>query len=1074
MGEYKLNIDFYNYDDSVWQSITSVEDIVSEVKLPPTNQKGLFKALSTVKQAIPKRDPKSGVLVFLYDNAKKCIEDPKLKIKPLPSICSLYLTFSKLLDHFKGIKSLDFDIENWSKLLEVLIRIRLNEILLAIESDMDSLRTHLKNINEQQSSKKMVDISELLLDISGHIDAPRYVMKFNEQLAHNNNTLRTIDHTLQRNHFDEFVKFLKYCSNQNIPQIFSHQSQNLQVQLLYPHIMSIRNEISSLLGACQERAEFCRSIFLDRNIDLSIFEHSKISQCNSFRKNRKKFISVYDNPESQLTFPMSVPNLSPGYDNLILCNSLPDFERLKKLYLNSKSDFLKLERAIPKRWPQTLPNLSTVDTKPSIKVKSQEDYQLILSCYSSYISCLDRWCHNWTKSITKLVEFLDTTSEFYQTKSSLSSITSSTIYSSGSNTSGGGKHKTSKFYLLWSREKQSLEELEDKIFLVVLPELETLLVAPTFSIRHRLALHTLKLLSTFLSKYTSGAGELLQELLVLSQNSISNTNLKSSKSNQDQLESILKYLGNVNLSLKKLIHESYLIVNHTHIPDTKTESSFITTFLNQFDKIFQYQRTKSFTPNPLFSERQYGSHLALQIIKSYSPALLQLKEDFVSVFAKECAARLAPHLKSKMSENFNSINNGNIASGDSLILSTNIVNLLANSKINSQNAYQLIDGRVIPSETIFSMSISAPSLSSSQNSQTASNNSLLWQYEIDSDVSKFQEKMSLQIEKIRRDLALIRCRLIVLGSYSAVPKVSSPPEESKTLPKTNSRSSYMPFRTRFVLNTPPKMFTSPPVTENAKSGQLKIIGGIAFFKVDKLFITNYLNSLTRPPTSITTNEPIAHYILKKLSKLNFRFKFGLVSSKDTQVDPNIAITDEKSITNDHVLVVDASDLDLSGIDFSYTNLEGISFARTNLDYANFDHCNISHCSFVKSSLYQTSFNQAILNNTFIHKTCLFSIFPRNLTCINLHHYGTFLEQTHTSYLALTKLLDQHANKTVPITKEQLTSNFNLLEMNSVLNVFAFYLFQLDIKSNKNNNNSTNQSSESASEPIAQLKGDLLY
>jgi len=66
----------------------------------------------------------------------------------------------------------------------------------------------------------------------------------------------------------------------------------------------------------------------------------------------------------------------------------------------------KLESAIPTKWPQILPNLSTHNGKPQLIVKSSSDYILVLSNYKSFVVRMIKLKDHWTFSLRALYKLL--------------------------------------------------------------------------------------------------------------------------------------------------------------------------------------------------------------------------------------------------------------------------------------------------------------------------------------------------------------------------------------------------------------------------------------------------------------------------------------------------------------------------------------------------------------------------------------------------------------------------------------------------------------------------------------------
>jgi len=63
----------------------------------------------------------------------------------------------------------------------------------------------------------------------------------------------------------------------------------------------------------------------------------------------------------------------------------------------------RLGKAIPRDWPCELPNLSTHDGKPVLRVSSERDYTLVMRAYTEYLRRLETLKRGWTASLRAMI-----------------------------------------------------------------------------------------------------------------------------------------------------------------------------------------------------------------------------------------------------------------------------------------------------------------------------------------------------------------------------------------------------------------------------------------------------------------------------------------------------------------------------------------------------------------------------------------------------------------------------------------------------------------------------------------------
>jgi len=110
---------------------------------------------------------------------------------------------------------------------------------------------------------------------------------------------------------------------------------------------------------------------------------------------------------------VKVPYFTELKDTEIEIGNVADYKKFRAEYINiMKTIILKMEEAIPKKYPQILPNLSTHSGKPPLVIRDQDDFAWVLASYHNFVSKMECLKNEWTVTLRTLYPAVQQMEEF--------------------------------------------------------------------------------------------------------------------------------------------------------------------------------------------------------------------------------------------------------------------------------------------------------------------------------------------------------------------------------------------------------------------------------------------------------------------------------------------------------------------------------------------------------------------------------------------------------------------------------------------------------------------------------------
>jgi len=242
---------------------------------------------------------------------------------------------------------------------------------------------------------------------NGNIKAIEFVERFSYQVKTNYERLEKFDFIKMRTRFKKLVTNIEQAFERRIMQVITN-GMIVKLDRLYKDIFGMRDIMLDERDYVDKHLDFCLS-FLER-IKLDLFGEQSTNVIKYLQKYQKVLSEVFDTEEINL--PKTIPHIQNLSDELVEMTNMQEYEAVKKTYTQLKKSENDFYQAIPQKYPQTLPNLSTHDGRPFFQVDNREDFILIVTAYGNFINRMETLKGEWVYTIRYLYDSLETTKCF--------------------------------------------------------------------------------------------------------------------------------------------------------------------------------------------------------------------------------------------------------------------------------------------------------------------------------------------------------------------------------------------------------------------------------------------------------------------------------------------------------------------------------------------------------------------------------------------------------------------------------------------------------------------------------------
>jgi len=254
-------------------------------------------------------------------------------------------------------------------------------------------------IQEKQMMLPIADLTRYLRE-DKTVLATQFVADFKKQMKSNYESLSNTNLTVLRHSIKNFVANQQMLM-EHAPDTFQEEAIHKKLCVFYKDCSLIKDILADLSTLLEGHLQFVQTVL--ENIHLDSFSDIATTTGLYFSKHKQR-LAIFELPDGQYPpFPLKIPYFMELNDGDVDVMNETDYLRWKNEYKKLLTNIVsKLEEAIPKKWPQTIPNLSTYNGKPLLLVRDPEDFCWIMSSYHLFISKMELLNNDWTVTLRVL------------------------------------------------------------------------------------------------------------------------------------------------------------------------------------------------------------------------------------------------------------------------------------------------------------------------------------------------------------------------------------------------------------------------------------------------------------------------------------------------------------------------------------------------------------------------------------------------------------------------------------------------------------------------------------------------
>lgn len=112
-------------------------------------------------------------------------------------------------------------------------------------------------------------------------------------------------------------------------------------------------------------------------------------------------------PSANHTFPLTTINVTQLSEKPVTIMNEQEFENFKQSFQQLRQVATRMAAMIPNEFPSELPNLSTYNGLPKLKISCEDDFISVLASFSEYTRKLENLKKCWSSSLRILSTTLE-------------------------------------------------------------------------------------------------------------------------------------------------------------------------------------------------------------------------------------------------------------------------------------------------------------------------------------------------------------------------------------------------------------------------------------------------------------------------------------------------------------------------------------------------------------------------------------------------------------------------------------------------------------------------------------------
>jgi len=207
-------------------------------------------------------------------------------------------------------------------------------------------------------------------------------------------------------------------------EVFEQSIFNFNGDIAYQKVSDLRRSIGILRDKVEDLLQYLEGHL---SFSCSVLEHVHLESFSARTVKIGRFYEAHHdlldkvflvNDDGEIPpFPIVIPNIQQLSESVLSIENMSQWQQVKMSYVEEiLPKVQQMLVAIPQKWPQTLPNLSTHNGKPRLQVSNQVDFGIVCGCYADYISRMEKLRTNWILQARCCYKFLESTKFFTKSR----------------------------------------------------------------------------------------------------------------------------------------------------------------------------------------------------------------------------------------------------------------------------------------------------------------------------------------------------------------------------------------------------------------------------------------------------------------------------------------------------------------------------------------------------------------------------------------------------------------------------------------------------------------------------------
>jgi len=261
---------------------------------------------------------------------------------------------------------------------------------------------------EKTSEQVKVNFVPPLTNLEGYVDengillCEKFLEYFKNQVNENYINLEKLESANLKTSLNNLSTDIQAIENNEMDILFSKLNEDFEV--LYKKLESAKDILLDLQSILSNHLVFCKDLLEECN--LGLLDQSLINNVKYFELNSDKF-KVHFEEGCNPIFPFSIPHVIELREQIITISNQGEYDIAKKAYIKMKEKSDYYFKIIPQNYPTMIPNFSSTDGEPKLKIGNKNEIFKILISYHYFLSKMNGVRRGWSVLLIRLFDTFD-------------------------------------------------------------------------------------------------------------------------------------------------------------------------------------------------------------------------------------------------------------------------------------------------------------------------------------------------------------------------------------------------------------------------------------------------------------------------------------------------------------------------------------------------------------------------------------------------------------------------------------------------------------------------------------------